>query len=59
MGHHWEFIAADPYPYSGLMDGKELTRRACESDGLVVSSDGTLTATLPACSVTTLVSDTH
>jgi glucuronoarabinoxylan endo-1,4-beta-xylanase len=26
--HHWQYIAAAPYPYSGLMDGKELTRRA-------------------------------
>jgi glucuronoarabinoxylan endo-1,4-beta-xylanase len=26
--HHWQFIGADPYPYSGLADGKDLTRRA-------------------------------
>lgn len=26
--HHWQFVAAPPYPYSELMDGKELTRRA-------------------------------
>jgi glucuronoarabinoxylan endo-1,4-beta-xylanase len=26
--HHWQFIGAGPYPYSGLIDGKELTRRA-------------------------------
>lgn len=25
--HHWQFIAADPYPYSGLMIGRELTPR--------------------------------
>lgn len=133
--HHWQFIAAEPYPYSGLMDGKELTRRAWvlgnwsrfvrpgfvrveatpspqngvsasafsdagtrrlvmvlvntrgldlpqdvsiangrlpatftvwttsealalrQSGSLAVSSDGTFTATLPARSVTTLVSD--
>ena len=30
-----------------------------QSGGLAVSSDGTFTATLPARSVTTLVSDTH
>jgi len=27
--HHWQFIGAGPYPYSGLMEGKEFTRRAC------------------------------
>jgi glucuronoarabinoxylan endo-1,4-beta-xylanase len=27
--HHWQFIAADPYPYSGLMEGKNFTKRAC------------------------------
>ena len=27
--HHWQFVGADPYPYSGLMEGKEFTRRAC------------------------------
>jgi O-glycosyl hydrolase len=26
--HHWQFTAGDPYPYSGLMDGTNLTRRA-------------------------------
>jgi O-glycosyl hydrolase len=79
--HHWQFIAADPYPYSGLMDGKELnllqdvsiangtlpntftvwtTSDALalkQSGSLSVSSAGTFTATLPARSVTTLVSD--
>ena len=26
--HHWQFVAAPPYPHSGLRDGKGLTRRA-------------------------------
>ncbi len=26
--HHWQFVGAPPYPYSGLTDGKNLTRRA-------------------------------
>jgi glucuronoarabinoxylan endo-1,4-beta-xylanase len=26
--HHWQFIATDPYPYSGLMIDKDLTSRA-------------------------------
>jgi glucuronoarabinoxylan endo-1,4-beta-xylanase len=27
--HHWQFIGADPYPYSGLMENNKFTRRGC------------------------------
>ncbi len=26
--HHWQFVGASPYAYSGLAEGKDLTRRA-------------------------------